>query len=91
MDSKLKNSINIEILESDEQLESMARFTTCATAASAYCYFQDDTYLNTYMDTLYTNFLRFPNLIHANAKPSHYQYEMKWRFYNQGTYLSYQT
>ncbi|CAO3628325.1 unnamed protein product [Mucor hiemalis] len=61
----------------------MARFTTCATAARLYCYFQDDTYLNTYMDTLYTNFLRFPTLIHANAKPSHYQYEMKWRFYNE--------
>lgn len=86
MDSKLKNDINIEILESDaEELKSMARFTTCATATRLYCYFQDDTYLNLYMDTLYTNFLRFPTLIHANAKPSHYQNELKWRFYNQGS------
>ncbi|KAI8359946.1 hypothetical protein BD560DRAFT_334680 [Blakeslea trispora] len=35
------------------------------------------------MDSLYTNFLRFPTLIHANAKPSHYEREMKWRFYNR--------
>ncbi|KAI7903316.1 uncharacterized protein BX663DRAFT_530956 [Cokeromyces recurvatus] len=35
------------------------------------------------MDSLYTNFLRFPTLIHANAKPSHYENEMKWRFYNK--------
>jgi hypothetical protein len=83
LDPKLKDSINIEILESDEQLESMARFTTCATAARLYCYFQDDSYLNQYMDSLYTNFLRFPTLVHANAKPSHYENEMKWRFYNK--------
>lgn len=70
-------------MESDEDLGSMARFTTCATASRLYCYFQDDTYLNTYMDTLYTNFLRFPTLIHANAKPSHYENQMKWRFYNK--------
>jgi hypothetical protein len=84
LDPKLQDNINIEILESDEELKSMARFTTCATAARLYCYFQDDTYLNSYMDTLYTSFLRFPALIHANAKPSHYQNEMKWRFYNKG-------
>ncbi|KAI8988625.1 hypothetical protein BDF20DRAFT_905106 [Mycotypha africana] len=32
------------------------------------------------MDSLYTNFLRFPSLIHANAKPSHFENEMAWRF-----------
>ncbi|KAI9281177.1 hypothetical protein BY458DRAFT_531645 [Sporodiniella umbellata] len=36
------------------------------------------------MDSLYTNFLRFPSLIHANSKPSHYEKELKWRFYNKG-------
>ncbi|KAI8993523.1 hypothetical protein BDB01DRAFT_716216 [Pilobolus umbonatus] len=36
------------------------------------------------MDSLYTNFLRYPTLIHANSKPSHYEHEMKWRFYNEG-------
>ncbi|CAO0794547.1 unnamed protein product [Mucor circinelloides] len=83
LDPKLRDSISIEIMESDEDLGSMARFTTCATASRLYCYFQDDAYLNTYMDTLYTNFLRFPTLIHANAKPSHYETQMKWRFYNK--------
>ncbi|KAI9358817.1 hypothetical protein BD770DRAFT_419720 [Pilaira anomala] len=39
------------------------------------------------MDTLYTNFLRYPTLIHAIAKPSHYQNEMKWRFYNKDAKL----
>lgn len=76
----------IEILEvQEEQLKSMARFTTCATAARLYCYFQDDTFTNKYMDSLYTNFLRFPSIIHANSKPSHYEKEMKWRFYNKGS------
>ncbi|ORE01180.1 hypothetical protein BCV72DRAFT_253239 [Rhizopus microsporus var. microsporus] len=36
------------------------------------------------MDSLYTNFLRFPSIIHANTKPTHYEKEMKWRFYNKG-------
>ncbi|KAI8643412.1 hypothetical protein BD408DRAFT_431445 [Parasitella parasitica] len=83
LDPKLKESIRIEIMEPDEDLGSMARFTTCATASRLYCYFQDDAYINVYMDTLYTNFLRFPTLIHANAKPSHYENQMKWRFYNK--------
>lgn len=61
----------------------MARFTTCATAARLYCYFQDDSYVNQYMDSLYTNFLRFPTLVHTNTKPSHYENEMKWRVYNK--------
>lgn len=84
MDSKI--STPIEILDiKHEQLESMARFTTCATAVQSYCYFQDDTFINRAMDSLYTNFLRFPSIIHANTKPTHYEKEMKWRFYNKGT------
>ncbi|KAI8881848.1 hypothetical protein K501DRAFT_187989 [Backusella circina FSU 941] len=35
------------------------------------------------MDTLYTNFIRYPGLIHANSKPSHYETEMNWRFQNK--------
>ncbi|KAG1227378.1 hypothetical protein G6F68_008322 [Rhizopus microsporus] len=79
-----KISTPIEILDiKHEQLESMARFTTCATAVQPYCYFQDDTFINRAMDSLYTNFLRFPSIIHANTKPTHYEKEMKWRFYNK--------
>ncbi|KAG0747486.1 hypothetical protein G6F62_002648 [Rhizopus arrhizus] len=77
-------STPIEILEvKEEELKSLARFTSCATAARLYCYFQDDTFINNYMDSLYTNFLRFPSIIHANSKPSHYEKEMTWRFYNK--------
>lgn len=82
LDSKIRRNVHIEVIESDEELLSMARFTSCATASRSYCYFQDDTYLNPYMDSLYTNFLRFPTLIHANTKPSHYELNMKWRFSN---------
>ncbi|KAI8055554.1 uncharacterized protein B0P05DRAFT_479289 [Gilbertella persicaria] len=39
------------------------------------------------MDSLYTNFLRFPTLIHANAKPSHYERELKWRFHQDAIRL----
>jgi hypothetical protein len=80
----LHQPVSIEISQPKENLKSMARFTTCATAADNYCYFQDDNYINPFMDTLYTNFIRYPGLIHANAKPSHYETEMNWRFQNKG-------
>ncbi|KAI9486931.1 MAG: hypothetical protein EXX96DRAFT_551196 [Benjaminiella poitrasii] len=85
LDQRSKETTPIEIIEpsaTDEQLDSLARFTLCATASRLYCYFQDDTFKNPYMDSLYTNLLRFPSLIHANSKPSHYENEMKWRFHN---------
>ncbi|KAI8138447.1 hypothetical protein BJV82DRAFT_582816 [Fennellomyces sp. T-0311] len=59
----------------------MARFSTCAhNATYSHCYFQDDLALNLYMDTQYTNFIKYPSLIHANARPSTYVDHQKWRF-----------
>ncbi|PKK80830.1 hypothetical protein RhiirC2_723542 [Rhizophagus irregularis] len=47
-----------------------------------YCYFQDDDWLNLYMDSLYTNFLENPNLIHSNSMPVIYLESRRWMFAN---------
>jgi hypothetical protein len=47
-----------------------------------YCYFQDDDWLNLYMDSLYTNFLENPNLIHSNSMPIIYLESRRWMFAN---------
>ncbi|KAI8370481.1 uncharacterized protein BYT42DRAFT_502665 [Radiomyces spectabilis] len=61
-------------------MQSLARFTTCASSATfAHCYFQDDRTINRQLDTLYTNFLRYPSLIHVNGNPQHYLNAMRWR------------
>ncbi|KAI9302705.1 hypothetical protein BJ944DRAFT_232806 [Cunninghamella echinulata] len=56
-------------------------------ASNDYCYFQDDTTHNIYLDTLYLNFLRYPALIHANISPSRYMDHQKWRFYEDDIHM----
>lgn len=80
----------IEILEpgtSSEPFGSFARFMTCAMASFDICYFQDDTWSHHAMDSLYTNMVRFPNLIHAISPPSLYLDQLHWRFSNPGKCL----
>ncbi|KAI8099257.1 uncharacterized protein BX664DRAFT_289265 [Halteromyces radiatus] len=100
-----KNVDNIKLhiinVSKNERLDTLSRYTLCASVASYdHCYFQDDDVgiydgkniddtalgnpVNTYWDTLYVNFLRYPSLIHANVQPSRFIDHYRWRFYNQG-------
>ena len=49
-----------------------------------YCYFQDDDWLNLYMDSIYSNFLKSPNLIHSNTMPIIHLEHRRWTFTNAG-------
>lgn len=83
--ANIRKDVSIHIVEpAEQQLTNASRFSTCAVAAYDHCYFQDDLALNLYMDTLYTNFLQHPDIIHATAKPTVYPNYIRWRFSNQG-------
>ncbi|CDH49819.1 hypothetical protein RO3G_02319 [Lichtheimia corymbifera JMRC:FSU:9682] len=75
--SKPDDDVAFHIVHNDN------RFTTCATNTThRTCYFQDDSALNLFMDTLYTNHIRHPHLLHANVRASRYLDHQKWRFQN---------
>lgn len=62
----------------------MGKFTACAVATYGKCYFQDDLWLNPYLDSLYTHSFRYPDHLIANTRPVNYVDYMKWRFTNKG-------
>ncbi|RUS18215.1 hypothetical protein BC937DRAFT_89031 [Endogone sp. FLAS-F59071] len=76
--------VEIRVFNSDENLHDLSKYTTCAMARYDYCYFQDDDWLNLYLDSMYTNFLRYPNLIHSNTMPIIHLEHRRWQFTNQG-------
>ncbi|CAB4417263.1 unnamed protein product [Rhizophagus irregularis] len=82
-DFKLNNSdVELNVFNSEENLHDLSKYTTCSMAKYDYCYFQDDDWLNLYMDSLYTNFLENPNLIHSNSMPVIYLESRRWMFAN---------
>ncbi|RHZ90140.1 hypothetical protein Glove_7g7 [Diversispora epigaea] len=82
-DFRLNNTeVRLKIFNSDENLHDLSKYTTCAMAKYDYCYFQDDDWLNLYMDSIYTNFLRYPNLIHSNTMPIIHLEHRRWMFSN---------
>jgi hypothetical protein len=77
--------VRIELIETgDVTLESMGKFTACAVASYNKCYFQDDLWLNPYMDSLYTHASRYPEQLVANARSANYKDYMIWRFNRPG-------
>ncbi|KAI8884676.1 hypothetical protein K501DRAFT_247387 [Backusella circina FSU 941] len=78
---EMNHRVRIELIETgDVALESMGKFTACAVASYNKCYFQDDLWLNPYMDSLYTHASRYPEQLVANARPTNYMDYMMWRF-----------
>ncbi|KAI8379133.1 uncharacterized protein BYT42DRAFT_495848 [Radiomyces spectabilis] len=75
-------SIPVRYFDPHGRDSATSRFSLCAEATTDYCYFQDDQWLNPYMDTLYTNFLRNPDIVHATVDPGHYVDHVRWRFAN---------
>ncbi|KAG0265655.1 hypothetical protein BG011_004254 [Mortierella polycephala] len=72
----------LQVHNSQENLHDFAKYTSCAMAKYQHCYFQDDDWLNTHMDALYTNFLTSPNLIHTNTLPLIHMEHRRWTFTN---------
>ncbi|KAI8639872.1 hypothetical protein BD408DRAFT_349108 [Parasitella parasitica] len=61
----------------------MGKFVACAVASYGKCYFQDDLWLNPYLDSLYTHSFRYPDHLIANTRPVNYIDYMSWRFTNK--------
>ncbi|CAG8644887.1 16247_t:CDS:2 [Cetraspora pellucida] len=82
-DFKLDNmNVVLNVFNSDENLHDLSKYITCSMAEYDYCYFQDDDWLNLYMDSTYTNFLRNPSLIHSNTMPLIHLEHRRWMFSN---------
>ncbi|KAL9559510.1 hypothetical protein PS6_000722 [Mucor atramentarius] len=75
--------VQIQVIETGASIYSMGKFTACAVATYGKCYFQDDLWLNPYLDSLYTHSFRYPDHLIANTRPVNYVDYMKWRFTNK--------
>ncbi|KAF9431381.1 hypothetical protein BGZ76_000380 [Entomortierella beljakovae] len=73
----------IQVYNAEENLHDFAKYMSCSLAKYKHCYFQDDDWLNTHMDALYTNFLTSPNLIHTNTLPLIQMEHRRWTFTNE--------
>ncbi|KAF8969783.1 hypothetical protein BGZ46_010599, partial [Entomortierella lignicola] len=73
----------IQVYNAVENLHDFAKYMSCSLAKYKHCYFQDDDWLNTHMDSLYTNFLTSPNLIHTNTLPLIQMEHRRWTFTNE--------
>ncbi|KAF8945294.1 hypothetical protein BGZ47_002926 [Haplosporangium gracile] len=72
----------LQVYNGQENLHDFAKYMSCSLAKYQHCYFQDDDWLNTHMDALYTNFLTSPNLIHTNTLPLIHMEHRRWTFTN---------
>ncbi|KAF9934276.1 hypothetical protein FBU30_002694 [Linnemannia zychae] len=72
----------LQVYNGQENLHDFAKYMSCSLAKYQHCYFQDDDWLNTHMDALYTNFLTSPSLIHTNTLPMIHMEHRRWTFTN---------
>ncbi|KAF7728018.1 hypothetical protein EC973_006783 [Apophysomyces ossiformis] len=68
-------------------LQTMGRYSACAAAAFDSCYFQDDGWLNSYLDSTYTHFLRYPDTIVTHTTPQNYIDQLHRRFGHKAWYM----
>ncbi|KAF9416663.1 hypothetical protein BGZ94_010161 [Podila epigama] len=73
----------LKVINGGENLHDLAKYLSCSLAKYEHCYFQDDDWLNTHMDSLYTNFLNSPNLIHTTTLPMINIEHRRWSFTNE--------
>ncbi|KAK4514650.1 uncharacterized protein ATC70_002251 [Mucor velutinosus] len=83
LSTALNDRVHIQVIETDASIHSMGKFTACAVATYGKCYFQDDLWLNPYLDSLYTHSFRYPDHLIANTRPVNYVDYMRWRFTNR--------
>ncbi|KAF8984814.1 hypothetical protein BGZ46_006927 [Entomortierella lignicola] len=73
----------LQVYNGKDNLHDFAKYMSCSLAKYQHCYFQDDDWLNTHMDALYTNFLNSPSLIHTNTLPLIHMEHRRWTFTNE--------
>ncbi|KAF9359798.1 hypothetical protein BGX34_008133 [Mortierella sp. NVP85] len=81
-DPSYGNLPELQVYNGKDNLHDMSKYMACSLAKYQHCYFQDDDWLNTHMDALYTNFLTSPNLIHTNTLPLIHMEHRRWTFTN---------
>ncbi|KAF8932492.1 hypothetical protein BGZ52_010055 [Haplosporangium bisporale] len=82
-DSQYGTPPELMINNSGENLHDLAKYMSCSLAKYEHCYFQDDDWLNTHMDSLYSNFLNSPSLIHTTTLPMINIEHRRWSFTNE--------
>ncbi|KAG0368062.1 hypothetical protein BC939DRAFT_504567 [Gamsiella multidivaricata] len=73
----------LQVYNAEENLHDFAKYMSCSLAKYKHCYLQDDDWLNTHMDALYTNFMTSPSLIHTNTLPLIQMEHRRWTFTNE--------
>lgn len=75
--------VNLRIVNSPQNLHDFAKYMACSMATNRYCYFQDDDWLNVYLASQYTQFLRFPDIFHSITIPIINLEHRRWNIYNK--------
>ncbi|KAG0326671.1 hypothetical protein BG004_002922 [Podila humilis] len=84
-DSSFGPQPELQVYNAAENLHDIAKYMSCSLAKYKHCYLQDDDWLNTHMDALYSNFLTSPNLLHTNTQPLIQMEHRRWTFTNEST------
>ncbi|KAG0346809.1 hypothetical protein BG005_000520 [Podila minutissima] len=82
-DSQYGPRPELQVYNAAENLHDIAKYMSCSLAKYKHCYIQDDDWLNTHMDALYTNFLTSPGLLHTNTQPLIQMEHRRWTFTNE--------
>ncbi|CAO3650365.1 unnamed protein product [Cunninghamella blakesleeana] len=61
----------------------LSLFTTCGLASFSHCYIQSDRTLNPFMDTLYTHFMKHPDILHVNTRSDEYKIHRRWQLFHK--------
>lgn len=75
----------LRIYNSPSNVHDAGKHFACALATYSTCYFNDDDWLNIYMDSGYTNYRRLnQQVIVSNTLPIIHLEHRRWRFENSG-------
>ncbi len=82
-----KKTKKLKFINSPKNIFFIARYYACAMASTDTCFFQDDDWLVWPMNSLYQNYLNYPNLLHTNTNPVVNFLSWSWTFYDESINL----
>lgn len=93
--ASLLPAATLRIYNSPSNMHDLGKHLACSLATQSHCYFNDDDWLNIYLDSLYTKYLECCDgrsadgesaggRIASNTMPIIHLEHRRWRFENQG-------
>lgn len=74
---------SLRIINSPNNLHDLAKHISCSMASNTHCYFIDDDWNNKYIESIYANMVRFPQLIHSYTMPIIHYEQKRWSVFDE--------